>query len=726
MFAKRATTKPAAVPLAIFVLLSILAAPAVVTTDARAQSQRIQAGSVSPDLDAVARARIEATIRANRDAKAASAPSLGKRRLAPAPSVSASRLDVVYTAPYVDTDPAVVFSFPDEAHDFCKAEFDPSADQDYTLASSLLAGNTLTVDLAWASEDGTVTDFDLYLFDRNGQVVGDPAGLLPDGAVGDLSQLAGAPAAEQAFATATSDEPVYAVIDRFRGTGAASLTLTFSGDDGAFSVDEYVGADFFTHIDAVADAIVGALTEGAALDLDSVGSPRPNFNAALNTDGCARSVSFILINQATGDTVSVSVDDLKPFAALGDTDGDFTPFDLAGGAYILEAVPYAGPGGTGAAGDSAVVAFTVVGAPLNPAVGGFTLIDADTDLPIPGFDPIADGAVLDLTELPLNLALRANTIDPDGVIGSVTLALARSDGGATGGAAATDDDAPYSLYGDAGGDFAPGTLEVGAYTLAGTPFAGAGGQGEAFQGATIAFTVIGPRIESYTLINATTEEVVPGFDPIPEGSELNLAVLPGALNIRANTRDPRDILESVKFVLTVDGTMVRTSTERARPYSLYGDFNQAVQGNDTSIDVDPPNIPNYGVWPAPLNGVYSLLGTPYDNDTPSAGRAYGPLTLSFTIVNSPAGSAPPPRVLTNYPNPFNPTTTIRFALADAQSIRLRVFDAVGREVRVLIDGALEAGVYDVEFQAGDLASGLYLYRLETEAGVQVRPMILMK
>jgi len=47
-------------------------------------------------------------------------------------------------------------------------------------------------------------------------------------------------------------------------------------------------------------------------------------------------------------------------------------------------------------------------------------------------------------------------------------------------------------------------------------------------------------------------------------------------------------------------------------------------------------------------------------------------------------------------------------------------------VRVLIDGALEAGVYDVEFQAGDLASGLYLYRLETEAGVQVRPMILMK
>ncbi len=322
--------------------------------------------------------------------------------------------------------------------------------------------------------------------------------------------------------------------------------------------------------------------------------------------------------------------------------------------------------------------------------------------------------------------MRANAIDPDGVIGSVTMVLARSDGGLVGGATATDDGAPYSLYGDAGGDFAPGILDVGAYTLAGTPFAGAGGVGQAFQGATIAFTVIGPRIESYTLINATTEEVVPGFDPIPEGSELNLAALPGELNIRANTRDPQDILESVKFVLTLDGAMVRTTTERARPYSLFGDFNEAIQGSDTSIDVDPPNIPNYGVWPAPLNGTYTLLGTPYDNDTPSIGRAYGPLTLSFSIVNSPAGSAPPPGVLTNYPNPFNPTTTIRFALAEAQEIRLRVFDAVGREVRVLMDGTVEAGVYDIEFQAGSLASGLYLYRLETEAGVQVRPMILMK
>ncbi|MEZ4702672.1 MAG: T9SS type A sorting domain-containing protein [Rhodothermales bacterium] len=723
MFAKRASFKPAAVPLALFALVLCLLAPDAL----HAQSKRFQDTPAAPELDAAALTRIQSVIQAHREARAVGVQtaSKGGRRTPPAVN-SASRLDVVYTARYVDTAPAVAFSFPDEAHDFCRAEFDPTADQDYTLASTLTSGNTLTVQLDWTANDGTVTDFDLFLFDRNGQIVGDPTGLLPDGAYGDASQLAGAPPTEVAFVTASGgDEPVYAVVDRFRGTGDAQLTLSFTGDDGTFVVDEYVGDDFFTHIDAVADAVIGLLLDGAALDLDAVPSPRPNFNAAFNTDGCARSVTFHLINQATGDTLVVSTDDLAPFAALGDDAGDFTPFDLAGGSYILEAIPYGGPGGTGAAGTPLSVGFTVAETAA-PGIGGFTLIDADTDAPVDGYDPIAEGAVLDLTVLPPNLNIRANAIDPQGVIGSVVMALVRSDGGVGGEANATDDTAPYSVYGDTAGDFLPGGLDIGAYTLTGTPFAGAGGQGTPFDGATLNFSVIGPRIESYTLIDAGADAPIPEYDPIPDGAVLNLAALPASLNIRANTRDPQDILESVKFTLSLNGAVARTSTERARPYSLYGDFNQAVQGTDTSIDVDPPNIPNYGVWPSPLNGSYSLLGIPYDNDTPSLGRAYGPLTVNFSIINSPAGAAPPQGVLTNYPNPFNPTTTIRFALAEAQPVKLRVFDAVGREVRVLIDGTVDAGAHEVEFNAGTLASGLYLYRLETRAGVQVRPMVLMK
>jgi hypothetical protein len=679
------------------------------------------------ELDEAARARMGAAVRSLREAKAAGRAAFGKRDV-PLPVLRlTAQSDVTYASSYVDTDPIVAFSFPDETHDFCKAEFDPSAERDYTMRASLVAGQAITVTLTWSSDDGTVTDFDLYLFDRNGRLAGDPTGLLPDGSSSQASQLTGAPAVETAFVTAPgTDEPVFAVVDRFRGTGASTLSMTFTGEDGAFTVDEYVGAESLAHIDAVADTVVAPLTDGAVLDLDAFGSPRPNFNAAFLTDGCAQSASFLLIDTISGDTLTVSLDDLRPFALFGDDAGDYAASDLPAGSYRLEVIPYAGPGGTGAAGNPVAASFTVIGTPADPSVAGFTLIDADTDSPIAGFDPIADGAVLDLTELPENLNVRANVVDPSGLVGSVVLALARSDGGAIGEVVATDDAVPFSLLGDAAGDFAAGTFELGAYTLSGTPYAGAGASGEVYTAASIALTVIGPRIESYTLIDADSETPVPGFDPIAEGAVLDLSTLPPNLNVRANTRDPRVVLESVKFTLTQEGTTIRSSTERARPYSLFGDFNLELQGTDTSIDVDPPNIPNYGVWSLPANGAYVLLGVPFDHNTPSAGKAYGPLTLNFSLVNAPAGVAGAATLLVNYPNPFNPETTIRFHLADADRVTLRVFDAVGREVEVLLDGPVEAGFHYVLFDAGRLASGLYFYRLDTGAGTRYRSMLLAK
>ncbi len=80
----------------------------------------------------------------------------------------------------------------------------------------------------------------------------------------------------------------------------------------------------------------------------------------------------------------------------------------------------------------------------------------------------------------------------------------------------------------------------------------------------------------------------------------------------------------------------------------------------------------------------------------------------------------------NYPNPFNPQTTIRFDVPESAVVRLVVYDVLGRQVRVLVDGARAAGRHEVVFEAGDLASGTYLYRLETPAGHFVKTMLLMK
>ena len=80
----------------------------------------------------------------------------------------------------------------------------------------------------------------------------------------------------------------------------------------------------------------------------------------------------------------------------------------------------------------------------------------------------------------------------------------------------------------------------------------------------------------------------------------------------------------------------------------------------------------------------------------------------------------------NYPNPFNPRTTLRFSLAEAAVVRLVVYDVLGRRVRVLVDGAREAGLHEVVFEASGLPSGLYLARLETPQGRFVQTMQLVK
>jgi uncharacterized repeat protein (TIGR01451 family) len=80
----------------------------------------------------------------------------------------------------------------------------------------------------------------------------------------------------------------------------------------------------------------------------------------------------------------------------------------------------------------------------------------------------------------------------------------------------------------------------------------------------------------------------------------------------------------------------------------------------------------------------------------------------------------------NYPNPFNPTTEIAFMLSEASDVRLAVYDMLGREVAVLLDGLQPAGRNTIAFQANNLPSGLYLYRIETPKGETAKLMNLLK
>jgi len=80
----------------------------------------------------------------------------------------------------------------------------------------------------------------------------------------------------------------------------------------------------------------------------------------------------------------------------------------------------------------------------------------------------------------------------------------------------------------------------------------------------------------------------------------------------------------------------------------------------------------------------------------------------------------------NYPNPFNPSTKITYSVPVTGNVKLAVYNVVGEEVAVLVNGQVEAGFYETTFDASNLSSGLYLYKLQSDNTVEVKKMMLLK
>jgi hypothetical protein len=97
------------------------------------------------------------------------------------------------------------------------------------------------------------------------------------------------------------------------------------------------------------------------------------------------------------------------------------------------------------------------------------------------------------------------------------------------------------------------------------------------------------------------------------------------------------------------------------------------------------------------------------------------------VVSVPAGNLPLKLALEqNFPNPFNPTTTIRFQLPAASEVKLIVYDLLGREVAVLVNETKGAGRYEVMFDGTNISSGMYIYRMTVGKYVESRKLVLTK
>jgi hypothetical protein len=160
--------------------------------------------------------------------------------------------------------------------------------------------------------------------------------------------------------------------------------------------------------------------------------------------------------------------------------------------------------------------------------------------------------------------------------------------------------------------------------------------------------------------------------------------------------------------------------------------------------VDEVDYSSDGAWVSAPNGTgatLSLIDPQKDNALPEywrASRVYGtPGAINdvYTRVGESAASLPDGFVLfNNFPNPFNPSTRIRYGLPARALVSLTVFNTLGQEVARLVQGDREAGYHEVEFNARDLSSGVYFYRMLArptdgrQAGerVQTRKLLLLR
>ena len=217
---------------------------------------------------------------------------------------------------------------------------------------------------------------------------------------------------------------------------------------------------------------------------------------------------------------------------------------------------------------------------------------------------------------------------------------------------------------------------------------------------------------------------------LASGDTLDLSILPPHLNVRADVfTEEGQRIRNVVFNLSPENV---TRKEVVAPYLLFGDI-----GGDYR--------------PGTFNlGDHTLTATPFglDGKLSEPGKA---LTISFFVtgyndktkvaVQSGSSEEDPDgdfllddsgevvdgyQLEANYPNPFNPTTTLAFSLPETTHVRLVVYDMLGRQVKVLLDRQMQSGRQEVQFDAIGLPSGTYIYAVQTPEWSDTRQMILLK
>lgn len=182
-----------------------------------------------------------------------------------------------------------------------------------------------------------------------------------------------------------------------------------------------------------------------------------------------------------------------------------------------------------------------------------------------------------------------------------------------------------------------------------------------------------------------------------------------------------------------------TTHSDGTPQNLYTKAVYVAFGEALGFMQVPPNSGNYVLMD--VHGAGSQRSDPKQGDPDNFPHGFGPQGDVIRIYNfvrlvrygvttgiqTSQSTLPEDFHLDqNYPNPFNPLTVISFSVPDQGNVSLKVYDILGKEVVTLVDEMKSPGVYKISFDSGNLAAGMYLYKLEANDFLQVKKMILLK
>ena len=152
----------------------------------------------------------------------------------------------------------------------------------------------------------------------------------------------------------------------------------------------------------------------------------------------------------------------------------------------------------------------------------------------------------------------------------------------------------------------------------------------------------------------------------------------------------------------------------------------------TNLDKAHTDAPFFGtnpfILPVMKNGDHTVyLSNNSYVELPIMTNAGNRFDVTFAKDNGAENNTPYSYSLTqNYPNPFNPSTMIQYTIADAQKVELKVYDLLGREVQTLVNDVQNPGSYNIMFNAQNLSSGIYFYKLTAGNFSEVKKMTLVK